>query len=37
MLAVCQTSGALAERVGWIRLGYVRRVSITQAVDDVVV
>jgi len=36
MLAVCQTSGALAERVVWIWLGYVRRVSITQAVGDVV-
>jgi len=36
MLAVCQTGGAPAERVGLIWLGYVRRVSITQAVDDVV-
>jgi len=36
MLAVCQTNGALAERVGWIRLGYVRRVSVTQTIDDVV-
>jgi len=36
MLAVCQTGGVLAERVGWIWLGYVRRVSMTQTIDDVV-
>jgi len=36
MLAVCQTDGALAERVGWICLGYVRRVSVMWTVDDVV-
>jgi len=36
MLAVCQTSGAVAERVGSIRPRYVRRVSVMWTVDDVV-